>query len=122
MLGALPLQIVGAEGVAVIAGFGLTVTVMVVLDPMQEPVVAVGVTIYFTVPEIELLGSVSVWLMVEPLPDEAPVIPWVIVPIVHVNELGVLAVRLMLGPVPLQVLAVVAVVTAGVGFTVTVMG
>ena len=47
--------------------------------------------------------------------------PPVIVPIVHVNVLGALAVKLILGPVPLQVVAVLAVVTTGFGFTVTVM-
>ena len=47
--------------------------------------------------------------------------PPVMVPIVHVNVLAVLDVRLILGPVPLQVLAVLGVVTAGFGFTVTVI-
>jgi hypothetical protein len=47
--------------------------------------------------------------------------PPVIVPIVHVNVLGALAVKLILGPVPLQVVAVLAVVTTGFGFIVTVM-
>jgi hypothetical protein len=47
--------------------------------------------------------------------------PPVIVPIVHVNVLGALAVKLILGPVPLQVVAVLAVVTIGFGFTVTVI-
>jgi len=47
--------------------------------------------------------------------------PPVIVPIVHVNVLGALAVKLILGPVPLQIVAALAVVTTGFGFTVTVM-
>ena len=47
--------------------------------------------------------------------------PPVIVPIVHVNVLGALAVKLILGPAPLQVVAVLAVVTTGFGFTVTVI-
>jgi hypothetical protein len=47
--------------------------------------------------------------------------PPVIVPIVHVNVLGALAVKLILGPVPLQVVAVLAVVIIGFGFTVTVI-
>jgi hypothetical protein len=38
-----------------------------------------------------------------------------------VNVLGALAVKLILGPVPLQVVAVLVVVTTGLGFTVTVM-
>jgi hypothetical protein len=60
-------------------------------------------------------------LIVAPEPAVAPVIPPVIVPIVHVNVLGTLAVKLIFGPVPLHVLAVLAVVTAGFGFTVTVI-
>jgi hypothetical protein len=57
------------------------------------------------------------------VPDEAdaPVIPPVIVPIVQEKLLGTLAVKLILGPVPLQVVAVFAVVTVGDGFTVTVI-
>ena len=47
--------------------------------------------------------------------------PPVIVPIVHVNVLGALAVKLILGPVPLQIVAMLDVVTTGFGFTVTVM-
>ena len=63
---------------------------------------------------------VSVWLMVDPLPDEAPVTP-VTVPIVQLKVLAAEAVSEIFGLVPLQVTAVLAVVTAGVGLTVTVM-
>ena len=56
-----------------------------------------------------------------PEPSLAPVMPPVMVPIVQVKLLGTLAVRLTFGPVPLQVAAVLGVVTTGVGFTVTVM-
>jgi hypothetical protein len=59
--------------------------------------------------------------MVDPLPAAAPVMPPVTVPTVQVNVLAALAVRAILGLVPLQVAMVDAVVTAGVGFTVTVM-
>jgi len=54
-------------------------------------------------------------------PDEllAPVMPPAIVPTVHVKLLGVLAVNAIPGPVPLHVLAVAGVVTAGFGLTVT---
>ena len=45
----------------------------------------------------------------------------VIVPIVHANVLGTLAVKPIFGPVPLHVFAVLGVVTAGLGFTVTVI-
>ena len=57
------------------------------------------------------------------LPEEAlaPVIPPVIVPIVQIKLLATLAVKLIFDPVPLQILFVAALVTAGVGFTVTVI-
>jgi len=60
-------------------------------------------------------------LIVAPEPALAPVIPPVIVPIVHEKLLATLAVKLIFGPVPLQVVFVAAVVTIGVGFTVTVI-
>jgi hypothetical protein len=120
ILGPAPLQ---AEAVArfVTAGVGLTVTVIVWVDPTQLPVTEVGVIIYCTVPAVLLLGLVSAWLIVPPELADAPVIPPVIVPIVQVNVLGVLAVSVMFGPVPLHVEAVVPLVTAGLGLTVTVM-
>ena len=60
-------------------------------------------------------------MIVEPDPALAPVMLPVIVPSVHVKLLGALAVSEMLGLLPLHTEAVGAVVTAGVGFTVTVM-
>ena len=59
--------------------------------------------------------------MVEPEPALAPVVPPVIVPIVHANVLAALAVRLIFVLLPLQILFVLAVVTAGIGFTVIVI-
>jgi galactitol-specific phosphotransferase system IIC component len=44
----------------VTTGVGFTVTVIVYGAPAQLPVVEVGVTIYSTVPDAELLGFVSV--------------------------------------------------------------
>jgi len=79
----------------------------------------VGVTRYSTVPDVALLGLVRTWLIVLPDASLAPVIPPVIVPTVHAKLLGALAVNAIFGPVPLQVLAVLAVVTTGVGLTVT---
>jgi hypothetical protein len=61
-------------------------------------------------------------LIVPPEDALAPVILPTTVPIVQAKLLGALEVKLIFGPVPLQVDAVVAVVTAGFGFTVTVMG
>ena len=60
-------------------------------------------------------------MIVEPEDALAPVMPPVIVPIVHENVLAALAVKLILGDVLLQVLAVAALVTTGFGFTVTVI-
>ena len=60
--------------------------------------------------------------MIEPDPAVAPVIPPVIVPTVQTKLLGKEAVKLMFGLVPLQIEAVLAVVTAGTGLTVTVIG
>ena len=57
----------------------------------------------------------------EPLPAEAPVIDPVLVPMVHAKVLGAEAVRLILGPVALQIAAAAALVIAGLGLTVTVI-
>jgi hypothetical protein len=59
-------------------------------------------------------------LITGPALATAPLIPPVIVPIVQINVLGVVAVSVIFGPVPLHVLAVGAFVIAGVGKTVTV--
>jgi hypothetical protein len=120
MLVALPLQIDDVFDV-VITGVGFTVTVIAVALPAQLPVVDVGVTLYCTVPAAALLGFVKAWLMV--LADDAlaPVMPPVIVPIVQLKVLAALAVNARLGDVPLQIDAVFAFVTDGLGFTVTVM-
>lgn len=76
---------------------------------------------YCTVPEADGLGLFSTWLIVLPDPAMAPAIPPVMVPIVHVKVLGAEAVNVMLGLVALQIVEVFAVVTTGVGFTVTTM-
>lgn len=81
----------------------------------------VGVTMYCTDPAVELLGLVSVWFSVVPDPALAPVMLPDTVPMVHVNVLGTLAVSGILGLVPVQIEAVAALVTTGLGFTVTVI-
>jgi hypothetical protein len=58
---------------------------------------------------------------VGPEPALAPVIPPETVPIVQVKVLAAVAVRLMLVAVPLHIIAVFAVVTEGIGLTVTVI-
>lgn len=120
IFGLVPLQIV-AVGELVTTGVGLTVTTILRAVPGHEPVTDVGVTRYSTVPEAELPGLVRTWFIAAPELLLAPVIPPVIVPTVHVNVLGVLAVSAIFGLVPLHVDAVAGVVTAGVGFTVTMM-
>ncbi len=47
--------------------------------------------------------------------------PPLTVPIIQVNVLGAVAVKLMFGAVPLQIVVALAEVTDGVGFTVTVI-
>lgn len=121
MFVAVALQIVHAF-VAVTTGVGFTVTTMLYEGPGQAGVaVDVGVTRYSTVPDVVLLGFVNVCAIVAPAPAVAPVMPPVIVPIVQVNVLGADALSAILVVVPLQIAAVFAVVTTGVGFTVTVM-
>jgi len=68
-----------------------------------------------------LLELVNISLIVVPEPLFAPVMPPVIVPTVQINVLAALAVKLMLGLVPLQVVLVFKVVTDGIGLTVTVI-
>jgi hypothetical protein len=115
------LQIVAVLAV-VTTGVGLTVTVIVYAEPGHAGVaVDVGVTRYWTVPVAELLGLFNVCAIVDPLPLEAPVIPPVIVPIVQVNVLAALAVNAIFVAVALHIVAVLAVVTTGVGLTVTVI-
>jgi len=120
ILGLVPLQIVAVLGVVTV-GFGLTDTVIVKGTPAHEPVVDVGVTIYSTVPTSVLLGLVNIWLMVEPDPAPAPVIPPMFVPIVQLKLLGALEVSTIFGLVPPQMVAAGELVTMGVGLTVTVI-
>jgi hypothetical protein len=115
-----PLQVT-AVAPFVTAGVGFTVTVIVKADPVHDPTVEVGVTIYSTVPATELLGLVSTWLIAPPEPALAPVIPPEIVPIVHIKLPGTLDANVIFGLVPLQVLAVAGLVTMGVASTVTVV-
>lgn len=120
MFGLVPLHVDAVFSVVTV-GLGLTVTVIGYTTPGQLPVVDVGVTRYSTVPAAASSGLVSTWLMVLPELALAPVMLPVIVPIVQANVLGALAVKAIAGLVPLQVAAVLAVVTSGVGLTVTVI-
>jgi hypothetical protein len=73
------------------------------------------------VPAVALDGLVNVWAIVAPELFVAPVIPPVIVPTVHVNVLAAVAVSAIFVAVALQIVTVLAVVTTGVGLTVTVI-
>ena len=66
-------------------------------------------------------GLFSVCEIVAPEPAVAPVMPPEIAPMVQEKLLGALAVSAILVFVPLQIAFVAALVTAGVGFTVTVI-
>lgn len=83
--------------------------------------VEVGVTIYSTVPVALLLGLESVCAIVPPEPAVAPVIPPVTVPIVQLKVLGAVEVSAILVAELLQIVVAAAVVTTGLGFTVTVI-
>jgi hypothetical protein len=121
ILGLPPLQI-AAGGVLLTAGIGLTVTVIVYGAPGHVVLaVDVGVTIYCTVPAVALLGLFNVCAIVAPLPAVAPVMPPVIVPTVQVKVLPAVEVSAIFVAAPLQIVALLAVVTAGVGLTVTVI-
>jgi hypothetical protein len=120
MFGFPPLQILVLAGL-VIAGIGFTVTTMLNGEPPQLPAVELGVTKYSTVPDVAFPGFVNTWLIVLPEPAEAPVIPPLMAPMVHEKLLAAVEVRLILGDVPLQMVAVPGLVTPGVGFTVTVI-
>ena len=121
ILVAVPLQIAAVLAV-VTTGVGLTVTVMVYGVPGQAvDAVEVGVTIYCTVPAVALLGFDSVCAIVAPEPAVAPVMPPVIVPIVQLNVLAAVPVNGIFVAVPLHMAALFAVVSSGLGFTVTVM-
>ena len=67
-----------------------------------------------------MLGFVRVWLIGVPEPALVPVIPPVMVPIFQEKELAAEAVKAKDWATPLQTLEVTALVTAGLGFTVTV--
>jgi hypothetical protein len=64
---------------------------------------------------------VNVWLIVEPDPAAAPLILPLFVPNVQLKLLAALAVSERFEPAPLHIVAVAAVVTTGMGFTVTVI-
>lgn len=120
ILGLVPLQVdVVAE--LVIVGAGLTVTVIVKDAPAQVPVIETGVTMYSTDPGVLALGLFRIWLMTEPDPALAPVMPPATVPMVQLKLLETLEVKVIFGLTPLQAVTVPGFVTIGAGYTVTVI-
>lgn len=96
-----PLQIAAVDAL-VTKGFGSTLIIIVLLEPVQVPLDAMGVTMYSIVPVVEFDGLLSVWMMLEPEPGVAPVIPPVMVPMLQLNDEGMLAERFTDVEVPLQ--------------------
>jgi hypothetical protein len=80
---------------------------------------AVGVTIYITVPAV-VPAFVSACAIVAPLDADAPVMPPVIAPIVQLKVApATLLAKAIFVVAPLQIVNGLAVVTFGVGLTVT---
>lgn len=81
-----------------------------------------GVTVYSTVAGKVVLGLASIWLMVDPVPGPAPVIPPGLALTVHSKVLAIDDVNVIEGSVPEQILyGVEGLVTFGAGSTVTTM-
>ena len=111
--GPVPLQVASVAALFT-AGFGFTVTVIVKAGPAHKaPAVEEGVTMYCMVLATALLGLVSVWLILEPEPALEPVMPPGFDPIVHAKVLASFAVNVIPVAVPLQSVAVAALVTVG---------
>jgi len=96
-------------------------TVIIIFTGVPGHELAVGVTIYVTVPAADP-GFVRPCEIVEPDDAIAPVIPPVIVPIVQLKVApATLLVSAILVVSPLQIVVGLTVVTFGVGFTVTII-
>ncbi len=78
-------------------------------------------TIYSKVPDVVELELVMIWLILEPEPALIPLMPDDTLPIVQLNVLAALAVKLIPVLLPLQILFVDKVVTTGMELTVTVI-
>ena len=116
---AVPLQMVFCNWVLVfvITGTGFTVTVIIVVAPLQP--FAVGVIVYCTVPLVMPSVLVNVWLITLPAPLLAPVT--FVALIVQLNVVPLTAFGLVIATLvvpPLQMVWLEA-ETVGIGFTVT---
>lgn len=117
MLVFVALQIVVGP-VYVTLGVGLTVTIMSTGDPGHE--LAVGVTLYVTVPAV-VPGLTRICAIVDPLEALAPVTPPVVPAIVQLNVApATLLVSAIFVVSVLQIVVGLAVETFGVGLTVIV--
>jgi hypothetical protein len=76
---------------------------------------------YSTVPAVALPGLFNTWLITDPEPAVAPLIPPVMAPIVQLYVLPALEVSVMFVLVPVQIDVDGAFVTTGFGLTVTVI-
>lgn len=113
-----PLQTV-AELALVMAGVGLTVTVTVCALPAQSPPLEVGVTVYITLCALAVLFVIA--SLKVPLVCVVVLSPVVLrlSAAIQVNVDGTLLVKGILTVLPLQIVAVFALVITGVGLTVT---
>jgi len=118
MDGATPEHTVCEAGVATTVGVGLTVIVTVIGVPGQP--LAVGVIVYVAVPAA-LPVAVRTWLMVDPLPADAPLTPdWLTVQLKMVPATGLLSA--MDGATPEHTVCKAGVATTvGVGLITTVV-
>jgi len=114
-----PLQIVDVIEF-VIAGVGFTVIVIKLVSDLHPLAVEVATVLKTILPALALLGLVKVWFIVEPLLALAPVIEPVLVPNVHAKVLDALAVNVIFGLAPLQIVAVFELVIVGLEITVIV--
>ena len=81
--GAVPLQIAGADGVAVTTGTALTVTLAVNVEPAHE--LAVGVIVYCSTPPAVLVSVCAIVLPQVVVQLDAPVTVPEVVAAVHVK-------------------------------------
>ena len=80
--GAVPLQIAGADGVAVTIGIAFTITFAVNVEPAHE--LAVGVIVYCSTPPVVLVSVCAIVLPHEVVQLDAPLTVPEVVAAVHV--------------------------------------
>jgi hypothetical protein len=111
-----PTQALVLTGCEVMLAGGFTVTVIVIGVPTQPPVIAVGVTMYWTVPGAVLV-FVSVCAIALPVAAAAPVMLPVTVPTVQLKLLAMSAVKGIFVVAPLQIGPGATAAATGLEFT-----